>query len=1248
MDGSKTMSEPELHRMEAGFPAEWEPGDVILDTYEVTKVLGHGGQGKVYKVRHRKWNADLAVKCALPEVAATEKGRGDFIREAETWTNLGLHPNIVYCYYVRTIGNTPHVFAEYVDGGSLADMIEDGSLYNGGNGEVLGRILDIAIQSAWGLHYAHEQGLIHQDVKPSNILLTKDGAAKVTDFGLANAKGAAGPKPQGGEGTLNATWGGMTREYCSPEQVQIAQMAEAGELRENWPKLTRRTDIWSWAATVLEMFMGERMWAVGPAAGYTLEGYDASSLPEDVPVMPEGVPKMLSRCFRENEAERPGTMQEIADGLVQLYEVETGNPYPRKTPEPTKLRAAALNNRAVSLFDLGKTEEAEKIWAEALTDNPNHPEATYNLGLIKWRTGRIRDNALIISLENLCKTYPNDWMPKYLLALVYIERYDFENAEELLENAAGDDNRDVSAALAEARKYKNYTLKCIRTFMGQNERTLCVCMSADNRLALSGGVDKTLKLWDTATGKCLRTFTEHTEQVNSVCISLDGKYALSGSRDTTVKLWDTATGKCLRTFEGHNGGISSVCISRDGRLGLSGSGDTTLKLWDIKNGKCLRTFQGHTRSIRAVSMSADGGYAVSGSGNELRLWDIATGKCLRVVMENDINSVLVSADGRCALTGCENSALKLWNMADGTCLRTFNGHTQEVTSVCMSSNGRYVLSGGGWEKTLRLWDIQTCKCLRVFEGHAGYVKSVCISEDGRYAISGGWNDRLKLWSVDVPAEPAGNIASLMLSKMQSTGDIINERFVYESELRKACHANDRGDYVNEYEILTRLRLKYKQYVHSDFLNQWSGLYTVFPKRGFIAGWEQEIFNGHTGSIESVCLSSDGRYALSGSADKTIRQWDITKKECVHVFKGHTKGVRSVCIGADQRYFLSGSEDESLRLWDISTGKCLHIFEGHTGGVSSVCMSADGKYAIAGNGHTIMRIVDYSLKLWNIETGKCLRKSNNRFVTSICMSVNGKYALTGSYDKKTLRQWDMATGKYLRTFKWLNHFVNSVCISADGKYALSGSGMLLLKNDDTLKLWDMATGKCIRTFRGHAYNVTSVCMSADGKYALSGSRDGKIKLWDIKTGECLHTFEGHTNDVLSVCFSPDCRYILSGSADGTLRLWELYWDLEPKESADWDEGAKLYLINFLTLHTPYAGCIPSDREPTEKDIRLALTRKGKPSWTEEDFQKLLYEFGCAGYGWLRPEGVRAKLDELALEMKDGNYLGKTGRFLRLFK
>jgi len=128
-------------------------------------------------------------------------------------------------------------------------------LYEGGPQQALQRILDIAIQMAWALHYAHQQGLVHQDVKPANVMMTPDGTAKVTDFGLARARAAASEAsttPDGG--SMLVSWGGRTPAYASLEQM-------AGK------KLSRRTDIWSWAVSVLEMFAGEVTWGAGPAAG---------------------------------------------------------------------------------------------------------------------------------------------------------------------------------------------------------------------------------------------------------------------------------------------------------------------------------------------------------------------------------------------------------------------------------------------------------------------------------------------------------------------------------------------------------------------------------------------------------------------------------------------------------------------------------------------------------------------------------------------------------------------------------------------------------------------------------------------------------------------------------------------------------------------------------------------------------------------------------------------------------------------
>ena len=141
------------------------------------------------------------------------------------------------------------------------------------------------------------------------------------------------------------------------------------------------------------------------------------------------------------------------------------------------------------------------------------------------------------------------------------------------------------------------------------------------------------------------------------------------------------------------------------------------------------------------------------------------------------------------------------------------------------------------------------------------------------------------------------------------------------------------------------------------------------------------------------------------------------------------------------------------------------------------------------------------------------------VRSVAFSPDGRFALSGSWDQ-TLRLWEVATGKEIRSYVGHMGGVNSVAFSPDGKLALSGG-------DDTLRLWDVATGKEIRSFVEHKISfVKYVAFSQDGRFALSGSLDRTLRLWNIATGKEIRSFSGHTGGVNAVAFSPD-RYALSG-------------------------------------------------------------------------------------------------------------------------
>jgi WD40 repeat protein len=1226
----------------------WKPGDVILDLYEVREVFTSGGRGLVYRVRHRGWNMDLAVKCPRPECFQSEQDKADFEREAETWVKLGLHPHLVACHYVRRLNGIPRVFAEYVSGGSLAEWIRSRQLYAGGPTRALERILDIAIQFAWGLQHAHEQGLVHRDVKPGNVLMTSEGLAKVTDFGMARARGSsAEPSPHSPEATVLVSAGGLTPAFCSPEQIQGRPVS-------------RKTDIWSWGVSLLHMFVGAAQWSAGYLAAGVLEDYrERGRSDAGLPPMPPALAELLQQCFRGNPDERPRDMLELVAVLQRLYAQTTGHSYRRVRPQAAKARADALNNRALSLRDLNKYEEAEQLWQEALTISPQHPESTYNLGLTRWRDGRTNTETLRQQLHDVWLAHADQWLPPYLLARMLLEEGDWRAALEVLESVpeAGANLDEVRSARAAAQECLSDGGRLLRRFTGHTGWVSSVCAGRNGRSALSGGADGTLKLWSTASGRCLRTLEGHAEWVTSVSLSSDGGIALSGSADRTLRLWRTDDGNCLRVLQGHGNWVLAAALSGDGCLALSGSGDGTVKVWETATGDCLRTLDGHEGPVLAVCGSADGRRVLSASRDRtLLLWDATTGHQVRKLVghTDKVLAAALSPDGHYVLSGSGDRTLRIWDAASGRCLHIFEGHQGSVTSVCFSAGGSYVLSGCE-DRTIRIWQRNTGHCLATLEAHAGTVHSLCLlarsvsAGSSRLLLSASADATLALWTI-----PGDQHAPYVLSRVLPSDTALSAWTDYERSLKRARQALAAGEAVRASQYLREARSQPGHDRRPEAMALWRDLYVHQPRRGLQGGWSGATLAEHTEPVTSVCLSRDGRLALSGSADRTLKLWEPAEARCLHTLEGDMGGVTSTALAANAGLALSASNDGTIKLWDVRNGDCLRTCREDLDVLTSVALSDDARLAVSGS-------VDGGVHIWDVTVGRLLRilRGHTSPVHSVALSPDGRFALSGSalflirnngerlFTCGQLKVWDMASGRCLPLFEDESEGVTALALSADGRFVLTGCGQSLIQRDSghfvqsgVLHFWELSTAQRLGTFAGHHGAVTSVCLSFDGRFALSGSTDATVKLWETATGQCLRTFAGHGDAVTSVAFSADGRYALSGSADRTLRLWILDWELADTAPADWDEGARPYLEMFLSLHTPYV-CSSSDRKrvrsslarlfrttPAEEEIPRSLTRRGQPVWTEVDFQGLLRTLGYAGFGWLRPEGVRHQLARMA--------------------
>ena len=155
----------------------------------------------------------------------------------------------------------------------------------------------------------------------------------------------------------------------------------------------------------------------------------------------------------------------------------------------------------------------------------------------------------------------------------------------------------------------------------------------------------------------------------------------------------------------------------------------------------------------------------------------------------------------------------------------------------------------------------------------------------------------------------------------------------------------------------------------------------------------------------------------------------------------------------------------------------------------------------------------------------------------------------------------------------------------------------------------------------ADSINQVLLTPDGGWAISASgdisrcKDATIRIWNLRTGKCDKILEGHTDRIESLALSPDGRFLVSGGSDRSVCVWELDWEYEFPGQVEWDARVQIYLQTFLKLH-------PSDGK--------SVLRQLKPTWSDEDYQRLLVELSYRGYGWLKPEGVRRELERMAKE------------------
>jgi WD40 repeat protein len=1045
-------------------PVLWSPGQVVAGSYRVEERCFAGRTGVVDRVRHLGWQQDFAVRSPHPQLATHPEGVHAFVERALAWLDLPPHPHLCAGHFVRVLDGAPRIFTEYAPSGSIAAALRAGRC------ATTAEIVDVAVQVAWGLAAVHDAGLVHNDLRLTKVLRMADGMVKLLP----------GPVPGHRAGTED-----------------------------------RADDVWNLATLVLQMFAAG---TVPLPADEALAAY-VRQPPPGRPAMPAPVATLLRECLAQPPGTRPD-VREVADGLVGAFQVESGEPYPRTVPQAAEHTADGLNNKALSLLELGRPDDAERYWQQALLADPRHPDTTYNQGLVRWRAGQTGDQALV---EQLDAAAGADARARYLLGQVHLERGDAAAAATALAEAArsAPEDPEIAAALDTATRMGSPSTPHLLT--GHTEKVWSVAITADGSHAISGSFDGTVRWWDLRTGECLHVLSGHRIAVTSVALTPDGSLALTCSADGVVCQWEPASGRLLGFLEG---GSIAAALTPDGRYALTGFANGGARLWDLSANRWLRTLTGHTDNIAMTALSSDARLGVTCGPPNADVWDLTTGRCL-ATLTGDLMSVALSADGRRLLTGHENGEVKLWDNSPetmGRCLQTLSGHIGSAHTVAIAPDGRYGLSGGR-DGTLRWWDLTRGRCLRTFTGDVKAIVSVAMTPDGRHAVSGGWEENVRSWDFGRGAD-----APWSHSRPATASDLTTRAAEFQVRVEQARQALSHADIGRAAAELRAARAVPGFARNPALLAMWRHVGHGGRRTEFLDARERGVLTGHVRPVVSVAMTPDGRHAVSGGGDASVRWWDLDSGTCLRTLSAHTEPVVCVQVTDEGRHALSSGRDRTLRWWDLDTGRCVRTLTGHTDDVNLIALTSDGLRVLSGSD-------DRSLRWWDLETGECLRTlmGHTDGVWSVAVTPDGRYGVSGSFDH-TLRWWDLATGHCLGTFTGHTDTVLSVAITPDGRRAVSGG-------DGTVRLWDLAAGQCVGALTGHTDTIMSVAITPDGRHAVSGSVDATVRLWDLDTGTCLRVLTGHSSRIWSMAITPDANRALSGSGDTTMRLWDLDWDYE---------------------------------------------------------------------------------------------------------
>lgn len=686
-----------------------------LGNYCLLQLLGRGGFAEVYLGRHIHLDTLAAVK-----VLHTQLSRDDseqFHTEARTIAHLA-HPHIVRILDYGIDNDTPFLVMDYAPNGTLHQQHPRGTLLPP---TLVARYVT---QIAAALQYAHEQGIIHRDVKPENMLVDRQKEILLSDFGIAlAAQNSRYRSVHEMAGTIS---------YMAPEQIQFHPCPAS--------------DQYALGITVYEWLSGER-----PFHGTFFEVASQHMLAAPpplhnrVPGLSSALEEVLFTALAKDPARRFPSVQAFAQAFAQLYTGRSAVSLPEPPILPSAPSASSSLQAGSTVYvtrpagPVGRTEyaTAEQYNARISSFRPSTPEraqidtppALPLRGLDRFQAKHLSRRTILAGITGL-------------VALGSVGTW-FATTRKDAPAWPSFTNAQPSPAPAHVLGAHRFT------FSGHSDIVSSLSWSQDGRRMASGSFDTTVQIWDATTGNNLLVYQGHANKVTTVAYSYDGVHLASGGVDATVQVWDAATGAHLLTYDAHNYPMRTLAWSTrpiNNFIASAGS-DNEVHVWEIATRATRSIYKGHTQAINQVSWSTDGSHIASASADAtVQVWNPTTGE--REVNyrghKQEVRTVQWTPDGTFIASGGQDGVVHVWNSSTGELALAYKGHTAPINQLSWSPDGKYVASASD-DGTIHAWNAFTGARLLMYRGHASSVLAVAWSPDNNSIASGGTDTTVQVW-----------------------------------------------------------------------------------------------------------------------------------------------------------------------------------------------------------------------------------------------------------------------------------------------------------------------------------------------------------------------------------------------------------------------------------------------------------------------------------------------------------------------